>query len=316
MSKINNNTLAILCILTGMSVFSIQDVLIRIISDEISAFQILFTRSIIGSSLLCLYLKYKNIPIIFSSQYPVLTIIRAIIFLLGFTLFYVALANIPFAIATSLFFTSPFFVTVLSKIFLDEDIGIRRWLTVGFGFIGVIIIVNPSLDGFNYYMLLPVLCALCYAAAMIIIKLTSEKDSVYSQTFHFYLMAMLLCPLFSIVGSFFGLQVIDNRALDFMFRSWDFSFNTNMLLMILIGITAVIAFVFTISAYRFGKPFIVAPFEYILLVWAIVYGWMIWGEVITLKSWIGITIIVVGGIYIFYREKINEQELSIDKPIR
>jgi drug/metabolite transporter (DMT)-like permease len=104
MSKINNNTLAILCILTGMSVFSIQDVLIRIISDEISAFQILFTRSIIGSSLLCLYLKYKNIPIIFSSQYPVLTIIRAIIFLLGFTLFYVALANIPFAIATSLFF--------------------------------------------------------------------------------------------------------------------------------------------------------------------------------------------------------------------
>ena len=165
-------------------------------------------------------------------------------------------------------------------------------------------------------MLLPVLCALCYAAAMIIIKLTSEKDSVYSQTFHFYLMAMLLCPIFSIVGSFFGLQVIDNKALDFMFRSWDFSFNSNMFLMILIGITAVIAFVFTISAYRFGKPFIVAPFEYILLVWAIIYGWMIWGEVITLKSWIGITIIVVGGIYIFYREKINEQELSIDKPIR
>ena len=89
-----------------------------------------------------------------------------------------------------------------------------------------------------------------------------------------------------------------------------------MFLMILIGITAVIAFVFTISAYRFGKPFIVAPFEYILLVWAIIYGWMIWGEVISLKSWIGITIIVVGGIYIFYREKINEQELSIDKPIR
>ena len=81
MSKINNNTLAILCILTGMSVFSIQDVLIRFISDEISAFKILFTRSIIGSSLLCLYLKYKNIPIIFSSQYPILTTIRAIIFL-------------------------------------------------------------------------------------------------------------------------------------------------------------------------------------------------------------------------------------------
>jgi len=316
MSKLSDNTLSIVCILIGMTIFSLQDVLIRILSDEISAFQILFIRSIVGTSLLCIYLKYMKIPIIFSSYYPMLTILRTILFLLGFALFYVALANMPFAIATSLFFTSPFFVTVLSKFFLKEDIGIRRWLTVGFGFIGVIIIVDPNLKGFNYYMLMPVLCALAYASAMIMIKKTSDKDSVYSQTFHFYLMAMILCPIFSLIGISLGFQNIDNRAMDFMFRSWDFSFNNNMLIMILIGTTAAVAFVFTLNAYRLGKPFIVAPFEYILLVWAIIYGRLIWGEVITFRSYVGIAIIVVGGIYIFYREKINEQNLSIDKPLR
>ena len=150
MSKLSDNTLSIVCILIGMTIFSLQDVLIRILSDEISAFQILFIRSIVGTSLLCIYLRHMKIPIIFSSYYPMLTTLRTILFLLGFALFYVALANMPFAIATSLFFTSPFFVTVLSKFFLKEDIGIRRWLTVGFGFIGVIIIVNPNLNGFNY----------------------------------------------------------------------------------------------------------------------------------------------------------------------
>ena len=316
MLKLNDNTLAIICILIGMTVFSLQDVLIRILSEEISAFQILFIRSIVGTSLLCIYLKFNKIPIIFSSHYPILTILRAAIFLLGFTLFYVALANLPFAIATSLFFTSPFFVTVLSKFFLKEDIGIRRWLTVGFGFIGVIIIVNPTLDGFNYYMLMPVICALTYASAMIMIKKTSDKDSVYSQTFHFYLMAMILCPIFSLLGIVFGFQNIESRTFDFIFRSWDFSLNNNMLIMILIGVTAVVAFVFTLNAYRLGKPFIVAPFEYILLVWAIIYGRLIWGEVISLQSYVGISIIVIGGIYIFYREKINEQSLSIDTPLR
>ena len=75
MSKLSDNTLSIICILIGMTVFSLQDVLIRVLSDEISAFQILFTRSIIGISLLCIYLKYKKIPIIFTSHYPALTIL-------------------------------------------------------------------------------------------------------------------------------------------------------------------------------------------------------------------------------------------------
>ena len=312
----NNSALSIVFILLGMSIFSIQDVLIRLLSDDVSTFQILFTRSVIGTSLLAMYLKYMKIPIIFNSQYPTLTIIRTTLFLFGFALFYVGLANLSLAIATALFFTSPFFVTVLSKIFLKEVIGIRRWLTVIIGFIGVIIIADPSSNGFNYYMILPILCSVCYASAMLIIKITSEKDSAYSQTFHFYIMAMILCPICSLVGSFFGFHDPNNKVLDFLFRPWSYGLDTHTLLMIFIGVTAAAAFVFTISAYRIGKPFVVAPFEYVLLVWAVIYGRLIWGEVIPTQSWYGIALIVGGGIYIFYREKVNNQKLAIDKPLR
>lgn len=314
--RITNNTLSIIFILIGMSIFSIQDLLIRVIASEISLFQIHFTRSAVGTILLCLYLKFYKIPIVFKTSYPVLTTIRTTLFLFGFTLFYVALANLSFAITTALFFTSPFFITVLSRIFLKEKIGLYRWATVGFGFIGVIIIINPSVDNINYYMLMPIICALCYSSSMIIIKLTSDKDSVYSQTFHFYLTAIILCPIVALVGEIFNLNTINNRALEFMFRPWNFSLNISLLFSLLIGVTAAVAFVLTISAYRLGKPFIVAPFEYILLVWAIIYGWLFWDEVVSLRSWIGIIMIVTGGIYIFYREKINDQNLSIDKPLR
>ena len=113
MNKLDNNLLSIICILIGMSIFSIQDVLIRILSDDVSTLQILFTRSIVGSLLLIAYLKIQNIKINFSTSYPLLTIFRGIIFLFGFALFYVGLANLSFAICTSLFFTAPFFVTIL-----------------------------------------------------------------------------------------------------------------------------------------------------------------------------------------------------------
>jgi drug/metabolite transporter (DMT)-like permease len=89
MNKLDNNLLSIICILVGMSIFSIQDVLIRLLSNEVSTFQILFTRSIIGSFLLIAYLRVMKIKIEFSTNYLFLTIFRGIIFLFGFALFYV-----------------------------------------------------------------------------------------------------------------------------------------------------------------------------------------------------------------------------------
>ena len=311
-----NNSLAIFYIIAGMTVFSVQDTLVRILSSEVSILQIMFLRSVVGLSILFLYLKVRKIPIIFSSQYPVLTVIRAILFMFAFLFYYVGLAYLPYAVTTALFFTTPFFITILSKIFLKENIGFIRLLTIIFGFIGVVIIANPTVDSFNIFMIFPILCAFGYSASMIIIKMTSEKDSVYSQTFHVYLATLLFAPLVTYLGSTFDSSIGYNKVLNFVFRSWELNLHTQYFLIFVIGVCVVAGFLLIFNAYRVGKPFVIAPFEYTILLWSIFYGWLIWDESVTARSWIGMAMIVAAGIYLFYRERVNEQEITMDQPLR
>ena len=311
-----NNSLAIFYIIAGMTVFSVQDTLVRILSSEVSILQIMFLRSVVGLSILFLYLKVRKIPIIFSSKYPVLTVIRAILFMFAFLFYYICLAYLPYAVTTALFFTTPFFITILSKIFLKENIGFIRLLTIIFGFIGVVIIANPTVDSFNIFMIFPILCAFGYSASMIIIKLTSEKDSVYSQTFHVYLATLLFAPLVTYLGSTFDSSIGDNKVLNFVFRSWELNLHTQYFLIFIVGVCVVAGFLLIFNAYRVGKPFVIAPFEYTILLWSIFYGWLIWDESVTARSWIGMAMIVAAGIYLFYRERVNEQEITMDQPLR
>ena len=299
-----------------MTVFSVQDTLVRILSSEVSILQIMFLRSIVGLSILFLYLKVRKIPIIFSSQYPGLTIIRAILFMFAFLFYYIGLAYLPYAVTTALFFTTPFFITILSKIFLKENIGIVRLLTIIFGFIGVVIIANPTVDSFNIFMIFPILCAFGYSVSMIIIKMTSEKDSVYSQTFHVYLATLLFAPLVAYLGSTFNSSIEDNKVLNFVFKSWELNLHTQYFLIFVVGVCVVAGFLLIFNAYRVGKPFVIAPFEYTILLWSIFYGWLIWDESVTIRSWIGMLMIVAAGIYLFYRERFNEQEITMDQPLR
>ena len=311
-----NNSLAIFYIIAGMTVFSVQDTLVRILSSEVSILQIMFLRSIVGLSILFLYLKVRKIPIIFSSQYPILTIIRAILFMFAFLFYYIGLAYLPYAVTTALFFTTPFFITILSKIFLKENIGIVRLLTIIFGFIGVVIIANPTVDSFNIFMIFPILCAFGYSVSMIIIKMTSEKDSVYSQTFHVYLATLLFAPLVAYLGSTFNSSIEDNKVLNFVLKSWELNLHTQYFLIFVVGVCVVAGFLLIFNAYRVGKPFVIAPFEYTILLWSIFYGWLIWDESVTIRSWIGMVMFVAAGIYLFYRERFNEQEITMDQPLR
>ena len=77
--------------------------------------------------------------------------------------------------ANALFFSSPFFVSILATIFLKEKVGIRRWSAILIGFVGVFIVLNPDFNNFNYMKLAPIICALCYAISMTITKITSNK---------------------------------------------------------------------------------------------------------------------------------------------
>ena len=316
MSRKNNNTRGIILILLAMMVFSIQDGIMKHIYNLVSLYEVYFVRTVVSFVLILIILKIRKKPIIFKSQYPLLTLFRVILFFFGFSSFYISLTVLPLATATALFFVTPFLITIFASIFLKEEIGPRRWSAVIIGFIGVYIILNPDFSNFDYLSLTPILCAFCYSLSMIIIKKTSDKDSVYTQTFTFYLGAIFISSIFYFIIGDGQYNTGVNPASEFIFKKWFTDFENSLFLMIATGVTASIAFLLLFTAYSIASPSVVSPFEYSILLWSSLIGWIFFEEIPSLRTVIGILIIVTSGIYIFMREKAQDQSIVTEKPLR
>ena len=316
MSTQNNNPKGIVFILIAMMVFSVQDGIMKHIYNFVSLYEIYLIRTVVSFLLILLFLIITKKPIVFKSQYPLLTFTRVILFFFGFSSFYVSLTVLPLGTATALFFVTPFLITIFAHFFLKEEIGLRRWSAVVVGFIGVYVTLNPDFSNFNYLSLLPILCALCYSLSMIIIKKTSDKDSVYTQTFTFYIGAIIISIIFYFIIGDGQYNVSDHPASQFIFREWFVDFNSNILLMTATGVTATLAFLFLFTAYSIASPAVVSPFEYSILFWSPLVGWLYFDEIPSLNTVIGILIIVSSGVYIFMREKAQNQSLATEKPLR
>ena len=316
MPRQNNNPKGILYILLAMMVFSVQDGIMKHIYNFVSLYEVYLVRTVISFVLILTFLILTKKPIVFKSKYPVLTFFRVILFFFGFSSFYISLTVLPLGTATALFFVTPFLITIFAHFFLKEEIGMRRWSAVVVGFIGVYITLNPDFSNFNYLSLLPILCAFCYSLSMIIIKKTSDKDSVYTQTFTFYIGAIILSIIFYFIIGDGQYSTSDHPASQFIFREWFVDFNNNILLMSITGVTATVAFLLLFTAYSIASPSVISPFEYSILFWSPLVGWLYFDEIPTLSTVIGILIIVSSGIYIFIREKAQDQSIATEKPLR
>ena len=316
MSAQNNNPKGIVFILIALIVFSVQDGIMKHIYNFVSLYEIYLIRTVVSFVLILLFLIITKKPIVFKSQYPLLTFTRVILFFFGFSSFYVSLTVLPLGTATALFFVTPFLITIFAHFFLKEEIGLRRWSAVVVGFIGVYVTLNPDFSNFDYLSLLPILCALCYSLSMIIIKKTSDKDSVYTQTFTFYIGAIIISIIFYFIIGDGQYNVSDHPASQFIFREWFVDFNSNILLMTATGVTATLAFLFLFTAYSIASPAVVSPFEYSILFWSPLVGWLYFDEIPSLNTVVGIFIIVCSGVYIFMREKAQNQSLATEKPLR
>ena len=316
MSKKNNNPRGIILILIAMMVFSVQDGIMKHIFNFVSLYEVYLIRTLVSFGLILIFLKLKKEKIVFKTQYPLLTFFRVILFFFGFSSFYISLTVLPLGFATALFFVTPFLITIFAHFFLKEEIGIRRWSAVVVGFIGVYITLNPDFNNFNYLSLLPILCAFCYSLSMIIIKKTSEKDSVYTQTFTFYFGAIIFSTIFYFLIGDGQYNTSDHPASQFIFREWFVDLESSILFMATTGLTATVAFLLLFTAYSIASPAVVSPFEYSILLWSPLIGWIYFNEIPSLNTVIGILIIVSSGIYIFMREKAQEQLIATEKPLR
>ena len=312
----NNNPKGIIFILSGMALFSIQDSLIKYIFKDAALYELYFGRTLTALLLLILYLNITSKNLIIRTHYPLLTTIRVICFFFGFSFFYISLTYMSLAMANALFFSSPFFISILAIIFLGEKVGIRRWLAIIVGFVGVYVVLDPNFQNFDYKKLAPVACALCYAISMTFTKITSDKDSVYSQMFHLYIGAIGISILFFIFAGKGQFNNFSDPTLQFILREWFTNPGYAWPYIILMGLVASLSFYFVFSAYSIASPSVVSLFEYSLIIWAIIIGYFLFNDIPTIRTFIGVALIIGAGVYIYMREKANDQMIVTDTPNR
>ena len=299
-----------------MTILAIQDVLIKLVSDELSLFQIQFFRSTIGIAVIIGYQVIIDEPIRLTTAYPLLTVCRGLMFFFGYSAFYFAQSKMPIATMTVLFLVSPFFITLTSIYFFKSQVGYRRWISILIGFVGVVLICQPETGQFNFYYLIPIIVALSYAFSVIIVKKTADRDTLYQQMILTYLIMGLLS---GITGLLFGdgrFDTAENSEIAFIVRSWQFVEIESTYKLFAISVLGSVGLLILMGAYRVADPAVISPYEYSLLIWMILLGYLVWGDVPSFNIAIGMVLIVGAGIYIFYRERIISMSVDTEANMR
>lgn len=309
-----SNRLGIYYLVSGMFVFVFQDIIIKLLSEKVNLFQILFIRSILTITLVLLFLKISKQTKLLSTSNPIIIAIRSLTFFVGFTLFYYAQSQMPVANALTLFYVSPFFITILSMFVLGEKIDLGHWVIIILGFSGVYFITNPNFQEFNYINLLPVLCAMFYGVFMVLTKKYSTTESSFAQLFYLSLGSLLASGILGLIvgdGNFFSNNSV---SMNYMLREWNFTNTGDIVLIVISALCGCIGSFLLISAYRIGNPSRITPFEYSGLIPTIMLGYLIWDDIPTKNTWIGILIIIGCGLYLFYRQN-SFSDKSLKKSI-
>ena len=312
----NNKTKGILFIMIGMAFLSIQDSLIKYIFEEIALFELYLGRTIVQATVLISIFLITKKKFTLKTHYPFLTLLRVICFFFGFSFFYISLTFMSLAMVSALFFSCPFFMSIFAKVFLKEQIGIRRWSAITVGFIGVLVVLNPTLEDFNFFKLAPVACSLCYACSMTITKYTSEKDNIYTQLTLLYIFAVIASVIIFLISGDGKFNNFSDPTMQFIFREWFVNPAVSWPYVFVMGIVASISFFCVFTAYSIASPSVVSLFEYSYIVFAMVAGYILFETIPVPRTFLGAAIIIGAGVYIYFREKIRGQMIASDTPNR
>jgi drug/metabolite transporter (DMT)-like permease len=291
----------IVCIVVAMLALSLQDSLIKCLGATYALHQIVLTRSLIAAAVTLVVLATIARLALLRTRRWSLHLARGLLLVASNSFFFLGLIAMPIAEAVAMFFVAPLFITLLSALVLGEPVGPRRLFAVLVGFAGVVIVVRPGSGLFGYTALLPVGAAATYAVMQILTRRLGATDSAAA-------MAFSVQVVFMVVGIAMGLAVGDGRfagsddpSLDFLLRAWRVPSAADVPLFALVGLLIAAASVLLFQAYRITEAATIAPFEYIALPFAAIWGFLFWGDVPDASAILGMGLIVGSGVFIVVR---------------
>ncbi len=296
-------TIGILCAIGAATAFSFNDMAVKLLSGGYPLHQIVFFRALVALTItIAIIMPLDGGLVNVWTKRPWAHVLRGLFVVVANTTFFTGIAVLPLADATAVFFVAPLIITGLSVLILREWVGPRRWMAVIAGLVGVLIVVRPGAATFSPMVFLPILAALAYASVQIMTRSMglTEKASTLAMYIHLTFLIVSACAGLVIGDGRFAGQ--ENDALEFLLRPWIWPHTSDAVFMIVLGCSNATAGYLISLAYRNTNAGVIAPFEYVALVWAVAWGIMVFAEWPDASTWLGIVLIIAAGVYTAVRE--------------
>ena len=282
------NVQGALWLVSGGFIFTTNGAMIRLLSTEIEGVQTAFFRAFFSVLFL--------LPLIFTGRVKPWksahiqghfwrTLMGTVSMVLGFY----ALAMLPLADATALAFSQPLFSVVLAAVVLHEKVRWRRWTATVVGFIGVLVMVRPGTDSLQPGAIVALCNTMSVAVSVLLVRRLSASEAPLMILTQFALWS----TLFLVVPAIWF---------------WRWPTPLGWTLAVGVSITATLGQYFWVQAFASGEMSAVAPFDYLRLPFAVFVGWMIWGEMPVIWTYVGAAIVIGSALYIAYREAVLARE--------
>lgn len=266
---------------------SVMDVLIKWLSADYSTIQIVVFRSGFGLVPLAFVIARSGGLAALKTRRWTMHLLRGVIGLATALCFFYAFSVMPLADAYAISFAAPLMITAMSVPMLGEAVGLRRWLAVIAGFVGVVIMLRPGTAGIDGFLNIGAIAAIAgtlfLSLSLILIRKMSRTETNAAIIFH--------AGLVILVGSLALLPFA------FTMPSWD-----DFLLLALTGLLGGTGGIALTEGLRHAPIAILAPFDYTSMIWAVAFGYALWADLPDGWTWAGTAIVVASGLYVLHRE--------------
>ena len=275
---------AIICMLLGTAILALNDAVLKWLTSDYPAGQIMFCRGIFISLPLGILIWRSGGLTSLKTENPKSHFLRAVLVIIGTFLFISGLKYLSLTDAVAIAFAGPLFITALAQPLLGEKVGWRRWSAVLIGFLGILLIMRPGGSVIQWAALLPLAASLTGALRDLLTRHLSGKESSVALLFY----------------TSVGVTATGLATLPF---TWTSVPVFDWLFFCLSGLLIGSAHFLMIETFRYGEAALVAPFKYSGVIWAGILGYLIWGDIPEPSTIIGIGTVILAGFYILNRER-------------
>lgn len=278
--------------LGAVFLFTVMDAIAKQLTQEVGLIQTIWVRYT-GQALLVFLIVLPRLREVAKSQYPKLQLLRSVVLMAATCLFFLSISKIGLAEATAIMDINPVLITLGAFLFLGEKIGPRRILGIIASMIGALIIIRPGTDVFTVYAVLPLVAAVCYTTYNLTTRFVGNRESPWTSLLY---SALFGTVVFSCMVPFFWQPVS-------LFAAG---------LMVLLSLCGTFSQLFLIRALAIGEASLLAPFAYVGLIYATIWGLIFFGEFPDEWSIIGAIIIAISGFYVWYRDTFGSKSEAED----